>query len=39
MYITGWTVLLAALGAVPAAIAQDRSVMWVWLLGVAALAR
>jgi len=38
MYITGWTVLLAALGAVPAAIAQDRSVMWVWLLGVAALA-
>lgn len=37
MYITGWTVLLAVLGVVPAALAQDRTVTWLWMLGVAAL--
>lgn len=38
MYITGWTALLAVLGAIPAAIVQDRTVTWLWLLAVAALA-
>jgi len=38
MYITGWTVLLAALGAVPAAITRDRGVAWIWFLAVLALA-
>jgi uncharacterized protein (DUF58 family) len=38
MYITGWTALLAALGAIPAALTQDRGVIWLWLVAVAALA-
>jgi uncharacterized protein (DUF58 family) len=38
MYITGWTVLLAALGAVPAALTQSRGVAVLWALGVLALA-
>ncbi|WP_062213048.1 DUF58 domain-containing protein [Demequina oxidasica] len=38
MYITGWTVLLAALGAVPAIITQDRGVTWLWMIAVVALA-
>lgn len=38
MYITVWTVVLAALGAVPAVITQSRGVVWLWLLGVIALA-
>ncbi|WP_062463489.1 DUF58 domain-containing protein [Demequina soli] len=38
MHITGWTVALAALGAVPAALTQSRGVAVLWLLGVAALA-
>lgn len=38
MYLTGWTVVLAALGAIPAALSQSRGVAFVWALGVAALA-
>lgn len=38
MYITGWTVALVALGAVPAMWAQERTFAWVWVLGVLALA-
>ncbi len=38
MFITGWTALLAALGAVPAALTRDRGVAWLWALGVLALA-
>src|SRR5690606_23012215 len=38
MYITGWTVALSALGAVPALWVQDRAFAWVWVLGVIAVA-
>ncbi|WP_084038281.1 DUF58 domain-containing protein [Demequina sp. NBRC 110053] len=38
MYITGWTVLLAALGAVPAALVHERTFAWLWVLGALALA-
>lgn len=38
MYLTGWTVALAALGAIPAALSQSRGVAFVWALGVAVLA-
>lgn len=38
MYITGWTALLAALGAVPAFLLADRGVAWLWVLCVLALA-
>ncbi|WP_296667724.1 DUF58 domain-containing protein [Demequina sp.] len=38
MHITGWSVALAALGAIPAAIAQSRALAWGWVLGVVALA-
>lgn len=37
MFITGWAVALVALGAIPAAMTQDRNVAWLWLAGVAAL--
>jgi len=37
MFVSGWTVLLAALGAVPAAITQERNVAWLWIAGVAVL--
>src|SRR4051794_15246180 len=32
MFITGWTVLVAALGAIPAALTQNRNVAWYWVL-------
>ena len=38
MYITGWTVLLSALGAIPAVWVQDRAFAWMWVLGVVLLA-
>lgn len=38
MYITGWTVLLSALGAIPALWVQERAFAWGWVLGVVALA-
>ncbi|SEJ20831.1 DUF58 domain-containing protein [Demequina mangrovi] len=38
MHITGWTVALAALGAVPAALTQSRGVAVAWAVGVLALA-
>ncbi|WP_062317649.1 DUF58 domain-containing protein [Demequina maris] len=38
MHITGWTVALAALGAVPAALTQSRVVAWLWVIGVVVLA-
>jgi len=38
VYITGWTVLITALGAVPTFLAQDRTIAWAWLLGVTVLA-
>lgn len=38
MYITGWTVLLAALGAVPAGATRDRGVAVAWALCTLALA-
>lgn len=38
MYITGWTALLAVLGAIPAALTQSRDVAWWWLAGVLTLA-
>ena len=31
MYLTGWTALLAVLGAIPAALTQSRDVAWWWL--------
>lgn len=31
MYITGWTALLAALGAVPALVTQNTGIAWLWL--------
>lgn len=37
MFVTGWSVLLAALGAIPAALTQQRNVAWLWVLGVAVL--
>lgn len=37
MFVTGWAVVLVALGAVPATLTGDRNVAWYWLLGVAAL--
>ncbi len=37
MFISGWTVLLAALGTIPAALTQNRNVAWYWVLCVAAL--
>jgi len=33
MYITGWTPLLAVLGAVPAMLLSSRNAAWLWLLG------
>ncbi|WP_062380346.1 DUF58 domain-containing protein [Demequina pelophila] len=38
MYLTGWTALLAALGAVPAAALESRAAAWLWVLGTLALA-
>ncbi len=38
MYITGWTALLAALGAVPTFLAHDRLVAWAWVAGTILLA-
>jgi len=38
MYITGWTVLLSALGAIPAVWVQERMFAWIWVLGVVLLA-
>jgi uncharacterized protein (DUF58 family) len=38
MYITVWSVVLAALGAVPALLTQSRTATWLWLVGVAVLA-
>jgi uncharacterized protein (DUF58 family) len=38
MYITGWTALLAILGAIPAAITRSQGFAWLWILGVLALA-
>lgn len=38
MYVTGWTVALAALGALPAVWLTDRNFAWLWVLGVVALA-
>src|SRR5690554_3712420 len=38
MYITGWTVLLSALGAIPALWVQERAFAWVWVLGVMVVA-
>lgn len=38
MFITGWTVLLSALGAIPATWIQERTFAWVWVLGVMVLA-
>lgn len=38
MYITGWTVLLSALGAIPAVWVQDRLFAWAWVGGVVLLA-
>jgi len=37
MFISGWTVLLAALGAIPAALTQERNVAWAWVGGVLVL--
>jgi len=37
MYVTGWAMLLVALGTIPATITQERNVAWYWLLGVAVL--
>jgi len=34
MYVRGLTVVLVALGAVPAAISQQRNIAWLWLFGV-----
>lgn len=38
MYITGWTVLLSALGAIPALWVQQRTFAWLWVIGVVLLA-
>ncbi|WP_084077129.1 DUF58 domain-containing protein [Demequina sp. NBRC 110057] len=38
MYITGWTALLAALGAVPAFWSSGRTFAWLWIIGVLILA-
>lgn len=38
MYITGWTALLAVLGAIPAVITRSQGVAWLWILGVLTLA-
>jgi uncharacterized protein (DUF58 family) len=38
MYITGWTVLLAALGAVPAGLTRDRGVAVLWAVATLAFA-
>lgn len=38
MYITGWTALLAVLGAIPAAITRSQGFAWLWVLGVLTLA-
>lgn len=38
MYITGWTVLLSALGAIPAVWVQERAFAWAWVVGVMLLA-
>lgn len=38
MYITGWTVLLSALGAVPAVWAHSRAFAWAWIIMVVVLA-
>ncbi|NTV38974.1 MAG: DUF58 domain-containing protein, partial [Demequinaceae bacterium] len=38
MYLTGWTALLAALGAIPAFVTGDGVVAWLWLIGTLALA-
>lgn len=38
MYFTGWTALLAALGAVPAFVTRDTGIAWLWLICTLALA-
>jgi len=38
VYITGWTALLAALGAVPTFLTHDRLMAWVWVAGTILLA-
>lgn len=38
MYITGWTALLAVIGAIPAAITRSQDVAWLWIFGVLTLA-
>ncbi len=38
MYITGWTALLAVLGAIPAAITTSQGLAWLWVFGVLTLA-
>lgn len=38
MYLTGWTALLAALGAIPAMWSTGRSFAWAWVIGVLVLA-
>ncbi|MCB2413592.1 DUF58 domain-containing protein [Demequina sp. TTPB684] len=38
MYITGWTALLAALGAIPATITRSQDIAWLWMFGVLTLA-
>ncbi len=38
MYITGWTALLAALGAVPTFLAHDKTIAWAWLVSTIGLA-
>jgi uncharacterized protein (DUF58 family) len=38
VYITGWTALLAALGAVPSFLAHDQLVAWAWVIGTLLLA-
>ncbi|WP_291377573.1 DUF58 domain-containing protein [Demequina sp.] len=38
MYITGWTALLAVLGAIPATITRSQDIAWLWMFGVLALA-
>src|SRR5690606_34316298 len=38
MYITGWTVALAALGAIPAALTQSRAIAMLWIAGVVVVA-
>ncbi len=38
MYITGWTALLAVLGAIPAAYTRSQGFAWLWIFGVFTLA-